>query len=118
MNRARLASVVAVGLSLATLALPDVLWAQAAAPVAPPPVAQAPAGQAPLQLDQPLPLDASVRTGVLPNGLRYFIKRNVRPAARVSLRLAVDAGSMQEEDDQRGLAHFLEHMAFNGTKNF
>jgi len=67
---------------------------------------------------QALPVDPAVRTGSLPNGLRYFIRRNARPANRVSLRLAVDVGSIQEEADQRGLAHFLEHMAFNGTANF
>jgi zinc protease len=55
---------------------------------------------------------------VLDNGLKFFIRRNGRPAARVSMRLAVDAGSLQEEPDQRGLAHFLEHMAFNGTEHF
>ena len=49
---------------------------------------------------------------------RFFIRQNGRPANRVSLRLAVDAGSIQEEDDQRGLAHFIEHMAFNGTEHF
>ena len=56
--------------------------------------------------------------GRLPNGLRYFVRQNGRPAKRVSLRLAVDVGSIQEEDDQRGLAHFLEHMAFNGSTHF
>lgn len=76
--------------------------------------AQAPAAD----LSAPLPLDPAVRAGVLPNGLRYFIRRNARPAARLELRLVVDAGSVLEDDDQRGLAHFLEHMAFNGTRRF
>ena len=58
------------------------------------------------------------RTGTLPNGLVYFIRRNPRPANRVLLRLAVQAGSIDEADDQRGLAHMLEHMAFNGTPHF
>ena len=62
-------------------------------------------------------IDPTVRTGRLPNGLRYFLRQNGRPAKRVSLRLAVDVGSIYEADDQRGLAHFLEHMAFNGSKN-
>jgi zinc protease len=66
----------------------------------------------------PLPLDPAVRTGRLPNGLTYFIRRNVRPANRATLRLAVKAGSIDEADDQRGLAHVLEHMAFNGTTHF
>ncbi len=56
--------------------------------------------------------------GSCANGLRYYIRRNARPANRVSLRLAVNVGSIHEENDQRGLAHFLEHMAFNGTENF
>jgi zinc protease len=94
--------------SLATLAT---LRAQVAAP---PQSTPAPA----LVLDQALPVDPAVRTGRLPNGLRYYIRQNRRPDNRVSLRLAVDAGSIQEADDQRGLAHFLEHMAFNGTEHF
>jgi len=65
-----------------------------------------------------LPIDASVKTGTLPNGLVYFIRRNPRPANQVLLRLAVKAGSVDEADDQRGLAHMLEHMAFNGTSRF
>ena len=74
--------------------------------------------QQPLALDQVLPIDPAVRTGQLANGLRYYIRRNTRPANRVALRLAVNVGSIHEEEDQRGLAHFLEHMAFNGTENF
>ncbi|MCE3007914.1 MAG: insulinase family protein [Bacteroidetes bacterium] len=65
-----------------------------------------------------LPLDPSVRTGVLPNGLTYYIKQNKKPEARAQLRLALKAGSLQELDGQNGLAHFTEHMCFNGTKNF
>jgi zinc protease len=80
-------------------------------------VAQAPAAPS-LSVDQPLPVDPVVRTGQLPNGLKYYIRRNGRPANRVSLRLAVNVGSIFEENDQRGLAHFLEHMAFNGTEHF
>jgi len=77
------------------------------------------ASAAPAQdLKAPLPVDSSVRTGTLPNGLKFFIRRNPRPADRVLLRLAVQAGSVDEADDQRGLAHMLEHMAFNGTSRF
>lgn len=65
-----------------------------------------------------LPVDPAVRTGVLPNGMRYFIRKNARPKARAELRLVVNAGSVLEDDDQRGLAHFVEHMAFNGTRRF
>jgi len=69
-------------------------------------------------LKAPLPVDSSVRTGTLPNGLKFFIRRNPRPENRVLLRLAVQAGSVDEAEDQRGLAHMLEHMAFNGTARF
>ena len=86
--------------------------AQVAAPVAPPPPASS------VALTETLPLDPAIRSGRLANGLRYFVRQNARPANRVSLRLAVDVGSVQEADDQRGLAHFLEHMAFNGSTHF
>ena len=66
----------------------------------------------------PIPFDSAVRTGTLPNGLRYFIRQNPRPEKRVELRLAVKAGSLEETDDQRGLAHLVEHMAFNGSEHF
>ena len=69
-------------------------------------------------LNAPLPLDPTITTGRLPNGLVYFIRRNIRPGNRVLLRLAVQAGSNDEADDQRGLAHMLEHMAFNGSARF
>ncbi len=69
-------------------------------------------------LSQPLTLDPAVRTGRLPNGLTYYIRPNQRPADRAMLRLAVQAGSVDEANDQRGLAHVLEHMAFNGTTRF
>jgi zinc protease len=62
--------------------------------------------------------DPALRTGTLPNGLRYYIRANAAPAHRAELRLAVNAGSVLEDDDQQGFAHFLEHMAFNGTRHF
>ncbi len=65
-----------------------------------------------------LDFDPSVITGQLPNGLRYYIRANSRPENRAELWLAVNAGSLLEDDDQLGLAHFVEHMAFNGTQNF
>ncbi len=65
-----------------------------------------------------IPVDPNVRMGELPNGLKYYIQHNAKPESKVELRLAVNAGSMQEDEDQQGLAHFLEHMNFNGTKNF
>lgn len=67
---------------------------------------------------QRIPTDPAVRVGRLPNGLRYFIRRNAKPEQRVELRLVINAGSVLEDDDQRGLAHFTEHMLFNGTRRF
>jgi zinc protease len=66
----------------------------------------------------PLPVDPQVREGRLANGLRYVVRANGRPEKRAELRLVVNAGSILEDPDQRGLAHFTEHMAFNGTANF
>ncbi len=68
-------------------------------------------------LETRLPLDGLIRTGKLDNGLTYFIRKNGQPEKRAELRLAVNAGAILEDDDQRGLAHFLEHMAFNGTRD-
>ncbi|MDR1859286.1 MAG: insulinase family protein, partial [Treponema sp.] len=70
------------------------------------------------QPNDPVPFMESVRTGTLPSGLRYFILENSMPEKRAYLTLAVKAGSVLEEDDERGLAHFVEHMAFNGTARF
>ena len=72
----------------------------------------------PVSLEEPLPTDPAVTVGTLENGLRYYIRTNQRPEDRAELRLVVNVGSVLENDDQRGLAHFLEHMAFNGTANF
>ena len=66
----------------------------------------------------PIENDPSVRTGKLPNGLTYYIKQNNWPEHRVNFYIAQRVGSLQEEESQRGLAHFLEHMAFNGTEHF
>jgi len=74
------------------------------------------AGQLPL--DEALPPDPDVITGTLDNGFTYFIQENNRPENRALLRLVVNAGSVLEDEDQLGLAHFVEHMAFNGTRNF
>ena len=79
--------------------------------------APAPAAEA-VNLQQVLPFDAAVKIGTLPNGLKYYVRRNSRPANRVVLRLAVKTGSLDEADDQQGLAHMLEHMAFNGSEHF
>jgi zinc protease len=69
-------------------------------------------------MDSPIPMDDSVRTGTLSNGMKYYIRRNVKPEHRAELRLAVNAGSMEENDDQQGLAHFNEHVSFDGTGEF
>lgn len=63
-------------------------------------------------------MDPKVKTGILPNGLKYYIMKNAEPKNRAQLRLMVKAGSILENDEQQGLAHFMEHMNFNGTKNF
>ena len=65
-----------------------------------------------------IPLNPNIRYGKLKNGLTYYIMKNTEPKDKVELRLAVNAGSVQEDDNQLGLAHFTEHMGFNGTKNF
>lgn len=65
-----------------------------------------------------VPVDPAVKVGKLSNGLTYYIRKNVKPEKKVELRLAVNAGSVLENDNQRGLAHFMEHMGFNGSKHF
>ena len=69
-------------------------------------------------MSQPLPTDPAVRIGKLDNGLTYYIRHNEWPEQRADFYIAQKVGSMQEEDSQRGLAHFLEHMCFNGTTHF
>src|SRR5689334_7099044 len=76
------------------------------------------AGAATAPLTAKIPLDPQITAGQYANGLRYYIRSNKKPEKRAELRLVVNAGSILENDDQRGLAHFVEHMAFNGTKNF
>jgi zinc protease len=65
-----------------------------------------------------IPIDPAITHGKFENGLEYYIKVNKKPEKRAELRLAVKVGSVMEDDDQLGLAHFCEHMAFNGTKSF
>lgn len=66
----------------------------------------------------PIPLDPKVKVGKLSNGLTYYVRENNRPEEKIELRLAVKAGSILEDEDQLGLAHFMEHMGFNGSENF
>ena len=70
------------------------------------------------QMDQQLPADPAVRKGVLENGLTYYIRHNEKPKGMAEFYILHDVGAIQENDNQQGLAHFLEHMAFNGTKNY
>ncbi len=84
---------------LAAMALAAVAWSQ-------------------IDNEQVMPVDPKVKIGRLPNGLTYYIRHNGLPEKRVELRLVVNAGSVLEDDDQLGLAHFMEHMNFNGTKRF
>lgn len=83
---------------LAILLIPSWLWSQ--------------------DLNQPAPMDPEVRTGKLSNGLTYFIRHNKEPEKRASFYIIQNVGATLENDDQNGLAHFLEHMAFNGTEHF
>ncbi len=78
----------------------------------------APNAYSQINMEQVMPVDPKVRIGRLSNGLTYYIRHNGLPEKRAELRLVVNAGSVLEDEDQRGLAHFMEHMNFNGTKRF
>src|SRR5438067_11066785 len=69
-------------------------------------------------LTQQMPVDPEVVVGALPNGLRYYVRANAKPLRRAELRLVVKAGSVLEDADQQGIAHFVEHMEFEGTRHF
>ncbi len=88
------------------------------APVVPPPPPPSPLPGAAPQGMNAIPMDPKVKIGKLPNGMTYYIRQNNKPDNRAELRLAVNAGSMEEDDDQLGLAHLIEHMAFNGSTHF
>jgi zinc protease len=102
------------------------VFASVLAAAAPVPSAQTPTGGhetsaaavASYSLSQQMPVDPEVAVGTLPNGLRYYVRPNGKPAHRAELRLVVKAGSVLEDDDQQGLAHFVEHMEFEGTRHF
>src|ERR1039458_4780424 len=74
--------------------------------------------QSTTDLNANVPMDPNVRYSKLSNGMTYYIMRNTKPEHRAEFRLAVNVGSTQENDDQQGLAHFTEHMSFNGTTHF
>ena len=108
-------------LALALLLAATLACSGAPAPTARPSTAPDPeaAGvHAPQALDAVLPVGPGVAVGRLDNGLTYYVRRNPSPENRAELWLVVDAGSVLEDADQRGLAHFVEHMAFNGTQRF
>ena len=103
-------SIVAAALTVVAPALLTAAGQQSAPSAPPAAVAFAP--------DTTIPFDPVVTTGTLPNGLKYYIRRNGRPEKRIMMQLAVKAGSVDETEKQQGLAHFLEHMGFNGTTHF
>lgn len=107
MNRTRLVVLVTLALFLAACATTE-------GPSTTPTPGPAPAER----VEDKLGLDPAITAGVLDNGLRYFVRQNNKPEQRAELRLVVHAGSVLEDEDQRGLAHFVEHMAFNGTENY
>ena len=72
----------------------------------------------PIDWNKELPTDPNVLVGKLPNGITYYLRHNEEPKERASFYIIRNVGALLEEDNQDGLAHFLEHMAFNGTKNF
>ena len=83
-----------------------------------PPLRAGPPAPRTIPLPPLFPVDPRITVGTLPNGLRYYVRANKQPQGRAELRLVVNAGSILEDDDQRGLAHFVEHMCFNGTRHF
>ncbi len=113
--RARLFAWLLSLLALAPLACAGRNAGPAAAPGQPAAAAGAAAGA---PTEAPLPIDPKTRMRTLPNGLRYYLRRHQEPRQRAALRLAVNAGSVLETENERGLAHFVEHMAFNGTRLF
>ena len=111
----RLLLLAASSAALLTAGLPLAATAQTAEPSAAT-GEQSPAAGWP-QATSDIPADPAIRFGALANGMRYAILRNATPPNQAALRMRIDAGSLSERDDQKGLAHFLEHMAFNGSKN-
>ncbi|WP_293828649.1 M16 family metallopeptidase [uncultured Brevundimonas sp.] len=105
------------GLALTTGAFAAPALAQTAAPAAAASTTQVAPSDPWAQAASDVPADPAVRYGLLPNGMRYALLHNATPPGQASFRLRIDAGSLMERDDQKGLAHFMEHMAFNGTKD-
>lgn len=103
MRSARLLLLAAASFSVLVAAAPALAQAQPSDPWA--------------QASSDIPADSNVRFGILPNGMQYAVLRNATPPGQASFRLRIDAGSLMENENQLGLAHFMEHMAFNGTTN-
>ncbi|WP_395613551.1 M16 family metallopeptidase [Allosphingosinicella sp.] len=103
---------------LLLLAGPVLAQPTAIAPAAVAPAAQASGDTGWFYRGSDIPPDPAWRFGTLPNGLHYAVRRNTLPAGQVSIRVRIDAGSMHETDNERGWAHFLEHMLFRGTQNY
>lgn len=100
-------------LALAALLLSSTAYAQTAAPVAA--LAAKPAKQPWLYEGSDVPVDESWTFGVLPNGLRYAVKKNDVPAGQVSIRVRIDAGALHENNEEQGFAHLIEHLSFRGS---
>ena len=115
MNRFRFLALFALACALAT---PGLVVAQGPQPIDRLTAIADPGDAVDAPLDADMPVDPRIRVGQLDNGLRFWIRENTYPAKRAELWLVVRVGSMQEDKDQLGLAHFVEHMAFNGTEHF
>jgi zinc protease len=107
-----------VALCSVLTALLAVAWTAASGQAPPAGRETSAASVASYTLSQQMPVDPEVAVGTLRNGLRFYVRANAKPARRAELRLVVKAGSVLEDDDQQGLAHFVEHMEFEGTRNF
>ncbi|MEN6559401.1 MAG: insulinase family protein [Acidobacteriota bacterium] len=118
MNKLRRTLLAILSVLLVLSVLAPFSAAQTSAPAASPAIAPAAAQTDLYALDQKIPVDPRITVGRLPNGLRYWIRENREPKNRAELRLVVQAGSVLEDEDQRGLAHVVEHLAFNGTTHF
>src|SRR5215212_2240523 len=102
----------------ALTALLAVAWTAASGQAPPAGRETSAASVASYSLAQQMPVDPEVAVGTLRNGLRFYVRANAKPAKRAELRLVVKAGSVLEDDDQQGLAHFVEHLEFEGTRRF
>src|SRR3954470_17004891 len=102
----------------ALTALLAVAWTAASGQAPPAGRETSAASVASYTLAQQMPVDPEVAVGTLRNGLHFYVRANAKPAHRAELRLVVKAGSVLEDEDQQGLAHFVEHMEFEGTRHF